>query len=52
MRALGLAGRFLRMWEYYLCYCEAGFRERVTGAVQLLLEKPLARREPVLGAIT
>ena len=24
--ALGLPHRFLRMWEYYLSYCEAGFR--------------------------
>ena len=28
--------RFLRMWEYYLCYCEAGFLERHTNNVQLL----------------
>ena len=26
--ALGLPHRFLRMWEYYLSYCEAGFRGR------------------------
>jgi len=24
--ALGFDGRFKRMWEYYLAYCEAGFR--------------------------
>ncbi len=24
--ALGLNERFQRMWEYYLSYCEAGFR--------------------------
>jgi cyclopropane-fatty-acyl-phospholipid synthase len=28
------------MWEFYLCYCEAGFRERHLGTVQMLLVKP------------
>jgi cyclopropane-fatty-acyl-phospholipid synthase len=41
--------RFLRMWEFYLCYCEGGFEERQIGVVQALFEKPGARREPVLG---
>jgi cyclopropane-fatty-acyl-phospholipid synthase len=49
MRALGLSERFLRMWEYYLCYCEGSFRERAIGAVQMLLEKPMCRQAPVLG---
>jgi len=24
---LGFDGRFRRLWDYYLCYCEAGFEE-------------------------
>ncbi len=24
--ALGFDAEFRRVWEYYLCYCEAGFR--------------------------
>jgi cyclopropane-fatty-acyl-phospholipid synthase len=28
--AMGFPQRFRRMWEYYLCYCEAGFRAGVT----------------------
>jgi len=28
VRGLGYPDRFLRLWEYYLCYCEAGFEER------------------------
>jgi cyclopropane-fatty-acyl-phospholipid synthase len=24
--AQGFDARFRRLWEYYLCYCEAGFR--------------------------
>lgn len=31
---------FIRMWEFYLCYCEGGFRERVISTVQLLMAKP------------
>jgi cyclopropane-fatty-acyl-phospholipid synthase len=34
VRALGYPETFIRMWEYYLCYCEAGFRERQLGDVQ------------------
>ncbi len=40
VRALGFDERFTRMWEFYLCYCEAGFRERDIGTVQMLLAKP------------
>jgi cyclopropane-fatty-acyl-phospholipid synthase len=40
MRELGLHERFLRMWEFYLCYCEAGFEERSTGLVQMVYAKP------------
>ena len=36
----GFDERFIRMWEFYLAYCEGGFRERVIGAVQLCLVKP------------
>jgi len=31
------------MWEYYLCYCEGGFAERVLGDVMMLLVKPRNR---------
>tara|TARA_R110000823_G_scaffold27609_3_gene80300 strand:+ start:592 stop:1860 length:1269 start_codon:yes stop_codon:yes gene_type:complete len=40
VRALGFGEEFIRMWEYYLCYCEGGFRERVIGTVQLAFAKP------------
>jgi cyclopropane-fatty-acyl-phospholipid synthase len=43
IRAQGYPEQFLRMWEYYFCYCEAGFRERAIGDVQLLLLKPDSR---------
>ena len=43
VRALGYPDSFVRMWEYYLCYCEGGFMERQLGDVQLLLTKPDCR---------
>jgi len=46
IRALGYDENFVRMWEYYLCYCEGGFAERVLGDVQMLLVKPGNRRRP------
>ncbi len=49
IRDLGLTDRFLRMWEFYLCYCEAGFRERTNGVCQILLEKPDSRRASLVG---
>jgi cyclopropane-fatty-acyl-phospholipid synthase len=44
IRALGYDENFIRMWEYYFCYCEGGFAERVLGDVQMLLVKPRNRR--------
>lgn len=39
----GFDQRFIRLWEYYLCYCEGGFREAVIGTAQVLLAKPQYR---------
>lgn len=36
----GFSDRFVRMWRYYLCYCEAAFLERATGLVQTVWAKP------------
>ena len=40
VRALGYPEEFIRMWEYYLCYCEGGFLERAIGDVHLVAERP------------
>lgn len=40
VRALGYDERFIRLWEYYLCYCEGGFLERSISTVQLVMTKP------------
>jgi cyclopropane-fatty-acyl-phospholipid synthase len=47
VRELGFSDRFIRMWEYYFCYCEAAFLERATGVVQLLLAKPQCHLDPI-----
>jgi cyclopropane-fatty-acyl-phospholipid synthase len=47
VRLLGYADSFVRLWEFYLCYCEGGFAERQLGDVQILLTKPDCRRAPV-----
>lgn len=39
-RELGLSERFLRAWDYYLAYCEAGFREGALGDAWLVWERP------------
>jgi cyclopropane-fatty-acyl-phospholipid synthase len=51
VRDLGLPETFIRMWDYYLSYCEAGFAERYLGDVQMLLTKPLCRRPPLLAPL-
>jgi cyclopropane-fatty-acyl-phospholipid synthase len=47
---LGYDERFRRLWELYLSYCEAGFRERRIQDVQLLLAKPGYRLKPSSAA--
>jgi cyclopropane-fatty-acyl-phospholipid synthase len=37
--ALGFDEKFMRLWTYYFCYCEAAFRERATDVGFFLLEK-------------
>ncbi len=40
IKALGYPETFIKMWEFYLCYCEGGFKERALGDVHMLLVKP------------
>jgi cyclopropane-fatty-acyl-phospholipid synthase len=40
VRALGFDTRFLRIWEFYLAYCEAAFSEGNTDVVQFTLRCP------------
>lgn len=34
VRQLGYSERFIRMWDYYLTYCEGAFEEKAVGVVQ------------------
>lgn len=40
VRALDLDERFIRLWRFYLAYCEAGFRERHCTVNQIVLAGP------------
>ena len=51
VRRLGFDEAFIRMWEYYLAYCEGGFEERYLGCVHMLFTKPDARRPLIPGRL-
>ena len=39
VRQLGFDDRFIRIWDFYLAYCEAAFSERNVDVVQYTLER-------------
>jgi cyclopropane-fatty-acyl-phospholipid synthase len=43
VRQQGFSDTFIRMWEFYLCYCEGAFLERAISDVQILFAKPDSR---------
>ncbi len=43
VRAQAYSEEFIRMWDFYLTYCESAFLERAIGDVQVHAIKPLAR---------
>jgi len=50
--ALGFDERFMRLWDYYLCYCAGGFAEGWIGTAQMVLAKPLCRHLPSVPPLT
>lgn len=40
VRKLGYPEPFIRMWDYYLCYCEGAFLERAISDVHMIFSKP------------
>ena len=52
IQQLDLPEDLLRIWEFYFCYCEGAFRERVIGDVQMLLTRPQCRRESILPPLS
>lgn len=49
IRQLGYPEEFIRMWEYYLAYCEGGFLEQAITDVQVVFDKPACRLAPAPG---
>jgi cyclopropane-fatty-acyl-phospholipid synthase len=47
VRCLGFPEEFIRRWEWYLAYCEGGFRERAISDVHLVFDKPDCRLAPM-----
>jgi cyclopropane-fatty-acyl-phospholipid synthase len=46
VRARGYPEALLRMWHFYLSYCEGGFAERALGDVQIVLQESSAAVNP------
>jgi cyclopropane-fatty-acyl-phospholipid synthase len=44
VRELGFDQRFMRIWEFYLAYCEAAFATGNTSVLQVTLRRPEAGR--------
>jgi cyclopropane-fatty-acyl-phospholipid synthase len=40
VRSLGFDDRFIRKWNYYLCYCEAAFEMRNINVMHLVYTRP------------
>lgn len=51
VHAQGFSNEFIRLWDFYLCYCQGGFMERVIHTAQIELIKPQWRdpRYPVVA---
>ncbi|SEN17803.1 cyclopropane-fatty-acyl-phospholipid synthase [Luteibacter sp. UNCMF331Sha3.1] len=45
VQAMGFDASFIRLWQFYLAYCEGGFLERSIGVSHLLFARPDARPE-------
>lgn len=52
VRRLGYSDQFIRLWNYYLCYCEAAFEERYVGVLQIQFDKPDCAATPSFGTQT
>ena len=43
VKKLGFSDSFIKMWEFYFVFCEAGFLERNIGDIQMILAKSNTR---------
>jgi cyclopropane-fatty-acyl-phospholipid synthase len=51
IHAQGFGTDFIRMWDYYLAYCQGGFMERVIHTAQIVMAKPDYRMAPLHARI-
>jgi cyclopropane-fatty-acyl-phospholipid synthase len=49
LEPLGYDQRFRRLWNFYLAFCEAGFRERRIRDLQILFAKPRYLEDDIHG---
>lgn len=47
VKRMGYPDELIRLWNYYLCYCEAAFEERHVGVVQMVFDNHACRRDPL-----
>jgi cyclopropane-fatty-acyl-phospholipid synthase len=40
VKTQGYQDTFIKMWEFYLCYCQGGFMERTIHTAQIVFAKP------------
>lgn len=52
VRSLGYDDRFIKMWEFYLAYCEGAFIERSISDVHLLFARTQNKRSEFLPSTT
>jgi cyclopropane-fatty-acyl-phospholipid synthase len=52
VRRLGYPDELVRLWDFYLAYCEAGFAERSIGDAQIVIAKPGYGRSHADGGAT
>ena len=50
VKSLGYEDAFVRLWHFYLCYCEAAFAERRVHNVHLMFAKPECSINPTIDA--
>lgn len=45
VKSLGFDDAFIRLWDFYFCYCEAGFAEGYLANMHMVCTKPAAIKE-------
>jgi cyclopropane-fatty-acyl-phospholipid synthase len=40
VRLQGFSEEFIRLWDFYFCYCQGGFMERTIHTAQIVMTKP------------